>query len=66
MARFEVQIPTRRLDAILDSAEEAYQWLDDNARPGERYQINAIAPQGGVVAIDVDFYVANDQGPPAA
>jgi hypothetical protein len=66
MARFEVQIPTRPLDAILDSAEAAYQWLDDNARPGEHYQINAIAPQGGVVPIDVDFYVANDQGPPAA
>jgi hypothetical protein len=66
MARFEVQIPTRRLDATLDSAEEAYQWLDDHAQPGERYEINAIAPQGDVVAIDVDFYVRNDPGPPAA
>jgi hypothetical protein len=65
MAQFEVQIPTRRLDAILDSAEEAYQWLDEHAQPGEGYQINAIAPQGGVVAIDVDVYVRNHQGSPA-
>lgn len=65
MARFEVQIPTRRLDAVLESAEAAYQWLDEHAQPGERYQINAIAPQGGVVAIDVDFYVRHE-GPPAA
>ena len=66
MAQFEVQIPNRRLDAVLDSAEAAYQWLDDHAEVGERYQINAIAPQGGVVAIDVDFYVRNNEGPPAA
>jgi len=65
MAQFEVQIHNRRLDAVLDSAEAAYQWLDDHAEVGERYQINAIAPQGGVVAIDVDFYAGNHQDPPA-
>jgi hypothetical protein len=66
MAQFEVQIPNRGLDAVLDSAEDAYRWLDDHAEVGERYEINAIAPHGRVVAIDVDFYVRHDQNPPAA
>jgi hypothetical protein len=58
MARFEVQIMTRKLEVILDSAEAAYRWLDDHAHQGERYQLNAIGPDGVVVAIEAGLFLA--------
>jgi hypothetical protein len=64
MAEFEVQILSRRIEAVLESAEEAYRWLDDHAEDGERYQINAVPPEGGMVPVDADYYVRSK--PPAA
>jgi hypothetical protein len=66
MGHFEVQILSRRIEAVMDSAEEAYRWLDQHAENGERYQINALPPEGGVVVVDADFYVRSTGRPPAA
>lgn len=66
MARFEVQIVTRKLQIIHDNAEAAYRWLDDHARQGERYQLNTIGPDGAVIPIEAGLYVArrsDSQGP---
>jgi hypothetical protein len=58
MIRFEVQIMTRKLDVILENADAAYRWLDDHARPGERYQLNAIETDGAVVPIEAGLFLA--------
>lgn len=57
MGRFEVQIMARQVEAILESADAAYRWLDDHAHHGERYQLNATTPDGLVVAIESGQYM---------
>jgi hypothetical protein len=57
MGRFEVQILSRRIEAVVESAEAAYVWLDDHAHQGERYQLNAISPEGTSIAIESGHYL---------
>jgi hypothetical protein len=59
MGRFEVQIMARKVEAILESADAAYRWLDEHAHNGERYQLNAISPDGLIVAIESGQYAGN-------
>jgi hypothetical protein len=57
MGRFEVQIMTRKIEAVLENADAAYRWLDEHAHHGERYQLNAISPDGMVVVIESGNYI---------
>ena len=56
MPRFHVWIVTNGLSAELDSADNAYRWLDQHASPGDSYRLSAIGPGGASTAIDEDVY----------
>jgi hypothetical protein len=57
MMRFQVHLLARGLQVIVDSAEDAYRWLDEHAQPGERYALSALPPIGGAGPLESDFYV---------
>jgi hypothetical protein len=57
MMRFQVHLFARRLQVIVHSAEDAYNWLDEHAQPGERYALSALTPDNGPVALESDVYV---------
>jgi hypothetical protein len=46
MARFEVRVVNRDVLVSVDSAASAYRWLDQNARDGDTYTIEAIDSDG--------------------
>ena len=57
MTRFQIHLLSRSLHVIVDSAEDAYRWLDEHAQPGERYALSALPPDGRAVPLESDIYV---------
>jgi hypothetical protein len=56
MIRFRVHLLARSISSILATAEEAYRWLDQHARAGERYVLCAVDGEGVVTPIDQDVW----------
>jgi hypothetical protein len=57
MAKYRVHLLARSISSVLETADEAYRWLDQYAKTGERYMLCALLPEGVVTPIDQDVWL---------
>lgn len=59
MPRYEVILFPNRRSVTAESAEHAYEWLDQHANPGEMFTINSVNDDGGVTIVDHGSWTPN-------